>query len=69
MKQLEKHHKEIIRYIIVVLIMIHVVLMSKQAYELELVGKLTLQFAGVVASGYGVLTLVLKYIFHTEVSK
>lgn len=41
--------------------------MSMKAYELELAGKLTMQFAGVVASTYGVLVLVLKFIFQSKV--
>ena len=60
-------YKEIIRYVIIALIMAVTYEMSIKAYELELAGKLTIQFAGVVASTYGVLTLVLKFIFQSKV--
>jgi len=60
-------YKEIIRYIIIALVMLGTYDMSMKAYELELAGKLTMQFAGVVASTYGVLVLVLKFIFQSKV--
>lgn len=63
-----KIYKEAIRYIIILLIMIVTYDLSMKAYELELASKLTLQFSGIVASAYGVLTLVLKFIFQSKVS-
>ena len=62
-------YKEVIRYLIIALIMYGTWDLSIRAYELELADKLTLQFAGVVASGYGVLTLVLKFIFQSRVGE
>lgn len=62
-------YKEIIRYIIIVLIMLGTYDMSMKAYELELANKLTIQFAGVVASTYAILTLVLKFIFQSKVGE
>ena len=62
-----KIYKEVIRYIIIALIMIGTYDMSMKAYELEVAGKLTMQFAGVVASTYAILTLVLKFIFQSKV--
>lgn len=61
-------YKEVARYIIILLIMSFTYEFSVYAYELEKAGKLTMQFAGVVASSYGALTLVLKYIFQTKVN-
>ena len=66
---ISKAVKEIIRYVIIAMIMVHVATLSNEAYGLELEGKLTMQFAGIVASAYAVLTLVLKFIFHSEVAK
>ncbi len=62
-------YKEIIRYSIVALIMIGTYDMSMKAYELELANSLTMQFAGVVASTYAILTLVLKFIFQSKVGE
>lgn len=62
-------YKEVIRYIIIVLIMMFTYDMSMKAYELELAGKLTMQFAGITASTYGVLTLVLGFLFKTKVGE
>ena len=67
MLELKRHHKEYIRYLIVAIIMTLNYDLTMKAYELELASKLTLQFAGIVASSYGVLTLVLGNIFHTKV--
>ena len=61
-------YKEAIRYLIIILIMSGTYDMSLKAYELEVAGKLTMQFAGIVASSYGVLTLVLKFVFQSRVS-
>lgn len=41
--------------------------LSLYSYELENEGKLTMQFAGVTASAWGALTLVLKFIFQSKV--
>jgi len=60
--------KEIIRYFIIFLIMAFTYEMSIYAYELEQKGSLTIQFAGIVGLTYGVLTLVLKFVFETKVS-
>jgi len=60
-------YKEIIRYIIIALIMYGTYDMSMRAYDLEIAGTLTMQFAGVVASTYAILTLVLKFIFQSKV--
>ncbi len=60
-------YKEVIRYVIILLIMLGTYDMSMKAYELEVAGKLTIQFAGIVASSYAILTLVLKFIFQSKV--
>ena len=60
--------KETGRYVIILAIMALVYDLSYKAFELESEGKLTMQFAGVVASAYGALTFVLKFIFETKVS-
>ena len=61
--------KEVIRYIIVIIIMYFTWELSMYAYALETAGILTIQFSGIVASSWAALTLVLKFIFHTSVSK
>ena len=69
MSKLAKNHKEIIRYFIVAIVMAHIGTMTYQAYTLEQAGTLTMQFAGIVALEYPVITFILKYIFHSEVSE
>ena len=66
---INKDHKLIIRYVIILCLMLFTAHLSILAYDLELAGKLTLQFAGIVASSYGVLTLGMKFIFQSEVSE
>ena len=61
-------YKETIRYLIILVVMWFTRDMSLKAYELEAAGHLTTQFAGIVASVYATLTLVLKFIFETKVS-
>ena len=63
-----KLYKEIIRYIILAIITTWVFHLTNQAYTLEEAGKLTLQFAGIVMSALGVLTLIVKFILHSKVS-
>ena len=67
--KLLKHHKEYIRYLIVVIIMFLNYDLTIKAYELEEAQKLTMQFAGIVASSYAVLTMVLGHIFNTKVEE
>ena len=62
-------YKEIGRYVIIAAIMLFTYDMSMAAYTLETAGTLTPQFAGVVAAAYGVLTLVLKFIFQSKVQE
>ena len=62
-----KLYKEVIRYIIIIVIMYFTWKLSLYSYELENEGKLTMQFAGVTASAWGALTLVLKFIFQSKV--
>lgn len=40
--------------------------LSKDALELEKAGKLTMNFAGIVASFIGALTLVIRWYLHTS---
>ena len=65
---LMKHHKEYLRYLIIAIIMTMNYNLTVQAYELEVMQKLTVQFAGIVGASYAVLTMVLGYIFQTKVS-
>jgi len=62
-----KDHKILVRYIIIALVLGFTAHLSILAYDLEVLGKLTIGFAGIVASSYGVLTLTLKFIFQSEV--
>ena len=64
---ISKTYKEIGRYLIIVVLMVFTWQLSLNAYELEKEGKLTLQFAGVVGSSWGALTMVLKFIFQSKV--
>ena len=61
--------KEIIRYIIIGIVIAMSWDLSVKAYELEEAGKLTLQFAGIAVTSWGAVTLVLKFIFYSKVSK
>lgn len=61
--------KEVIRYIVIALILMMAWDLSLKAHELEIAGKLTLQFAGVVGSAWGAVILVLKFILQSKVSK
>ena len=64
-----KDHKILVRYFIVALLMAFTFYITGQAYGLEVTGNLTMQFAGIVASAYGVLTLAMKFIFQSKVEE
>jgi len=63
-----KVYKEVIRYILLVVVIAWVFHLTEQAYTLEEAGKLTLQFSGIVMAASGVLTLIVKFILQSKVS-
>lgn len=65
---MRKVHKEILRYVILIIVFTMTWELSMSAYGLEVAGKLTMQFAGIVASAWGATTLILKFMFDTEES-
>ena len=63
---MKKIYKEILRYVIMMVIFAMTWELSMSAYALEVDGKLTIQFAGIVASAWAATTLILKFMYDTE---
>jgi len=57
--------KEKARYIILALLMIGALVIIRGAYQLEEEGKLTMQYAGIVATYLGVWGYIIKWFFNT----
>ena len=60
-------HKSIMRYVILTILIIESHMLTQQAFALEEVGKLTIQFAGVVGIYLSTTAYVLKWFFQTKV--
>jgi len=64
---MNKFHKEIARYVLLALLTLMMYKLTEQAYLLESNGKLTMQFAGVVATYLGTWGYVIKWFFTSTV--
>jgi len=64
---MSKKLKEILRYVLLVLLMLGAYDLGNRAYGLEEIGKLTAQYAGIVGIYLGVWGYVIKSFFATKV--